>query len=525
MLERGHKLKVGEVGIVGYVAGANEHRIALDVGEDAVYFDNPDMPHTRSELALPLTYRGQVIGVLDAQSTEPNAFSEEDVSSLQIMADQLATAIENARLFSETQGMLEETRELFDASQAIGAASSPAEVNQGILDYVSRTELDVARALLYDFTGEEPTHIVMAEEWSGDNRPLHPYGTRLPTADFALSRFIHPTEVVTVDDIHSDPRVDESVRMIMEVIRLRSFAVIPLTAGRRPIGGLLVGRDIPYSFSEKLVRNLWTLCGQGAIAIEGLRLLEETRRRAQELEAINEMGRTLTSVLDPSILLRQISDVTKARFGHDFVSIMLVEDNRLILADSSTIGSSDERLEPRSAIFDIHQPGLATDAARTGEPVLVNDVLSDPRYTTVPQLSATRSELVVPIAVKGNIIGVLNVHSNRPSAYDQTDMLLLQSLASQAGVAIENARLFTDAERTAWRELAAREIMANVQAASDVETILQVAVRGLGQALNAPRATVQLGVQASTERPVSSSRSRAPGFPIQEEDGGNGAGP
>jgi len=141
---------------------------------------------------------------------------------------------------------------------------------------------------------------------------------------------------------------------------------------------------------------------------------------------------------------------------------------------------------------------LLDDVAQTGRPILVNDVLGDPRFTTVPELGSTRSELVVPIEVKGSIIGVLDVHSNRPSAYDQTDVLLLQSLASQAGVAIENARLFTDAERTAWREQAAREIIARVQTATDVEQILQVAVRGLGQALSAPRAAVQLGVQESS---------------------------
>jgi len=101
MLERGHKLAVGKVGIVGYVAGTGEPRVALDVGEDAVFFDNPDLPETRSEMALPLISRGRVIGVLDVQSTETAAFSEEDVTTLQTMADQLAIAIENARLYQE----------------------------------------------------------------------------------------------------------------------------------------------------------------------------------------------------------------------------------------------------------------------------------------------------------------------------------------------------------------------------------------------------------------------------------------
>jgi GAF domain-containing protein len=107
MLERGHRLRVGEQGIVGYVASTGHPRIALDVGVDAVYFDNPDMPETRSEMALPLSIAGQIIGALDLQSKEQNAFLEEDVDILSIMADQVTVAIQNARLFEDLQDALE----------------------------------------------------------------------------------------------------------------------------------------------------------------------------------------------------------------------------------------------------------------------------------------------------------------------------------------------------------------------------------------------------------------------------------
>jgi GAF domain-containing protein len=103
MLERGHRLRVGQVGIVGHVASTGEPRIALDVGEDATHFANPDLPNTRSEMALPLLVQERVVGVLDVQSTEEAAFSEDDMAILQTMADQLATAIANARLFEQVQ--------------------------------------------------------------------------------------------------------------------------------------------------------------------------------------------------------------------------------------------------------------------------------------------------------------------------------------------------------------------------------------------------------------------------------------
>lgn len=110
MLEKKHALKVGETGIVGYVAESLRARIALDVGADAVYFNNPDLPDTRSEMALPLVASGRILGILDVQSTEARAFIEEDIATIQILADQLAIAIQNANLFTETEHALEGAR-------------------------------------------------------------------------------------------------------------------------------------------------------------------------------------------------------------------------------------------------------------------------------------------------------------------------------------------------------------------------------------------------------------------------------
>ncbi|HAX68715.1 MAG TPA: hypothetical protein DCY14_03825 [Anaerolineae bacterium] len=110
MLEKGHQLKVGETGIVGFVAENLQARIALDVGADAVFFNNPDLPNTRSEMALPLVATGQILGVLDVQSTEPQAFTEDDVATVQILAEQIAVAIQNTNLFSETEKALESAR-------------------------------------------------------------------------------------------------------------------------------------------------------------------------------------------------------------------------------------------------------------------------------------------------------------------------------------------------------------------------------------------------------------------------------
>jgi GAF domain-containing protein len=101
MLARGHRLKVDDLSMVGYVSKQGKARVALDVGKEAVYFDNPDLPLTRSEISLPLLSGETVMGVLDVQSEQESAFADEDIALLSTLADQVSIAIENARLFSD----------------------------------------------------------------------------------------------------------------------------------------------------------------------------------------------------------------------------------------------------------------------------------------------------------------------------------------------------------------------------------------------------------------------------------------
>ena len=143
MLDRKHKLRVGAEGIVGTVASSGEARIALDVGEDAVYFNNPDLPQTRSEMALPLIAGGEVQGILDIQSLEANAFSADDIPTLQILADQLAIAMQNARMLRDTQ------EALFAARKATGEISKQGWQamlkNIGATGYIGLSHGDVVR--------------------------------------------------------------------------------------------------------------------------------------------------------------------------------------------------------------------------------------------------------------------------------------------------------------------------------------------------------------------------------------------
>jgi GAF domain-containing protein len=144
MLARGFRQRVGQVGIVGYVTAVGRARIALDVGEDATFFNYPDLPTTRSEIALPLKSGSTILGVLNLQSEEPAAFSDHDIEALSLLADQVSIIIQNARLYDETQSALSEAQSVF--SKTIQTSwNEIVESEKGVFQFVNGQFKEVSR--------------------------------------------------------------------------------------------------------------------------------------------------------------------------------------------------------------------------------------------------------------------------------------------------------------------------------------------------------------------------------------------
>lgn len=255
MLSRNHRLKVGQVGIVGNVAASGVSRIAGDIGMDSTYFNNPLLPNTRSEIALPLKAGETLIGVFDVQSEKPEAFSQDDISILQIMADQLALAIQRVRLTNEQQDNL---HQLATAYQNFTLSSWNAFTR----------DTDSKQGYAYD--GMHVTQL--------DNYPLE--------SRDALAKG-HTLVLPSLNK--KDPN--------------SSALAVPLKL-RDQVIGILTIQFNTESITSDTINLVEETAGRLAIALENARLYTETQKIAERERAISEVSNRLTASVNIENILR-----------------------------------------------------------------------------------------------------------------------------------------------------------------------------------------------------------------------------
>ncbi len=252
MLARGHRLKVGAEGIVGYVVERGEARIALDVGSDTVHFITAELPETRSEMTLPLFSGGRLLGALDIQSREPNAFSNEDILVMRVLADQVSMAINNALLFEQLQTSLESERRAYGD--------------------VSRTAW---RNLLQD-----------RREW----------GYRFADNKVSGARGAWPASM---------QEASRSGKIIRTAPGERPTLDVPVLISGEPIGVLHLRKaQNDREWNDEEVALIQALSEQLSQAINSARLYEETQRRAAQEQVTAEIATQLRQTLDIDAVLR-----------------------------------------------------------------------------------------------------------------------------------------------------------------------------------------------------------------------------
>jgi PAS domain S-box-containing protein len=453
MLERGHSLPVGTVGIVGYVAATNEPRVVLDVDEDSAFFSNVDLPDTRSEAALPLAIRGQVIGVLDVQSTELAAFSEDDVAVLRVLADQLAIAIENARLVERTEAQLQELSIL---SGEFGA------------DAVGRL-LSAERSLGFVY----------------DRVDISPLDTSPAAHQLAVER----GERVLVSEEDTEGPV----------------MAVPLRIRGQIIGSLGVEAEDGRGWSPEEIAVIEAVSEQVAQALESAQLFAEAQRSAQQMQALYETSRTISSSMEEEALMRSVMESVQRTLGCELVLIASVNEEARTIGVQYSLWRGQWDSAPEWVDMSRHsldQPGILADIYYTGRTETVREW--DGRFDrkTWDEFGLGRFlRVYMPITLRDRTLGVIQAiyGKSAKASVGEDEKQMLSAFMDQAAVALENVRLFEQTRLRAERERQIYDITTKIRRSPDIATILQTAVEELGQALRADRAVVRLTAKPHEE--------------------------
>ena len=318
MKAQGHRLAVGDTSMVGWTVYHRQPRVTLYAQEDAVRFANPLLPRTRSEMTLPMIMGDEILGVLNVQSTEEAAFDDDDVRTLQSMANQVAVALDNARRVADETRLLEATSPVYRASSRLAQASTVDEVADAIIASVSETGADGCTVVQFQYSPEgTPQALLYLGVWRRDREPQFRRGMRLPIGESPfpfemVSTLWTVADVADIDQASADvdpasadvdPASGEgqllpsSARQVFIATGARALVNIPLRVGEQVIGQVVVLRASAGPFSEGALRLYEMLSDQAAVALERARLLDEAQRRAdreqQTRQAVDHIRRAM----------------------------------------------------------------------------------------------------------------------------------------------------------------------------------------------------------------------------------------
>jgi signal transduction histidine kinase len=425
-----------------------------------------------SWLGLPLLVNDELVGVLRLDHTEIGHFTEHDAHLGLAFAEQAAVAIKNARLFAAEQRVAERTHELATLLHVARTVTLTLDIEHLlglILDQLktvvaysaaSIMTLDNGMFQTRAYRGPFPEDRALQIRYRPDNQ-----------MDEAVLTTQQP---YFIPDLHDNSPIARYFQSIAGVGfaalygQTHAWLRLPLVVKERVIGVLTLHHSTPNYYLSRHIELVMAFAGQAAVAVENASLFEARQRRAEQFRIISEVGQRITSILDVDQLLGQTARLIQEAFGYYHVHIGLIEGELVVFKPAAGVWHNEPQCICCNLVrVRVGQEGLTGRVAAVGEPILVADVSRDPRYIPVAE-GQTGSNLVLPLKVKGQVIGVLDVESERISAFDAGDLIVLQSLANQVAVAIENARLYEQAQQLAAlqeRQKLARELHDSVSQA------------------------------------------------------------
>jgi signal transduction histidine kinase len=393
-------------------------------------------------LGVPLRYRDRIIGVLNVYGKERRTFHEGEIGLLSAFADHAAIALENARLFALSQRRLERAQALFETGRAVGGTLNLA----GLFDLIIAKTVEHLRVgkcalFLAEVQGGE---MALTYEAGWGLSPSFIADDRQGVGEGTTGKAVLLRRPVWTADILNDPAISLSPRLraLIETEGYRAVLSAPILAQGEPIGALVVYRDKVGPFGDEEVEFLQSLANQAGSAIHNAQLFADLRGQTERLGSLIGVSRLIGSSLELQHVLTTIVRTCTELLGMDAASLSTLDEREGILEAQVDYGLTE--VESRTPARLEVGAGFAGRVLAERRVLVSADFAEDPRVAD--RAWARREGLVaaagIPLLVGDKALGVLAIFNRSPRSFSEADMTLLSSFASQAAIALENARLF-----------------------------------------------------------------------------------
>jgi GAF domain-containing protein/CheY-like chemotaxis protein len=473
---------LGSTGFAAHVLRTRETLVINEGMEEASdrygSFTLPGTKDEKSAVFVPLVVGEQARGVISLIDMErEHAFSTSDVRLLQTLANAMSVALENARLFDETQRLFKESEQRAAELAIINSVQHAlaAELNmQGIYDAVGAKIREIfhhadvgiriydpqTRLLHFPFTYESGKRIHLESEPLGDTGfTVHVMRTREPL----------------VINEHMAREVEKHGSSIMPGTQMEKSAVlVPLVAGDQARGSIsLIDMEREHAFSASDVRLLQTLANSMSVALENARLFDETQRRTRETAALAEVGRDISSTLDLATVMDRIARHAKDLLNAGSSAIFLPDGGGQIYRTIVAVGDIAQAIQ--STTIQVGE-GIIGSLVQSGRAELINDTQADPRAIQIPGTGREAHErmMVAPLMAGQTVKGVMAVWRTGGEPYGESELEFLVGLSLQATVAIENARLFAESQQRAAELATVNTVSRELAGKLDLSNLLEL---------------------------------------------------
>jgi sigma-B regulation protein RsbU (phosphoserine phosphatase) len=419
--------------------------------------------------AVPLIEQGITLGVLQVTRPKGPEFKQRELDMLERLAGAVAVSLIASHRVAVERFRLNQLNLVREVSAQIANVLNVNELASRVTELIQQTFHYYYVAIFTLQEGSTSLRFRSSAMAPRKGKQKVSVALEVEIGQGLIGQAAAEGEQILVDDVKQDPHY----RFIDSLPETRSEVALPLKMGDRVLGVLDVQSDQPSAFHPNDLLILGALADTIGRAVEGARLYMDLRRRADQLTLVAEVGKSVSSSLELQTLMNNAAALIHDRFGYPYVHLFTVHPNRRLIQYQAGSGERSRNLEGYTLSLDDPE-GIIPWVAREGQTVLVNDVKKDERYRPSPQRPEdTNSELCVPLLYRAEVVGMLDIQSDKSNAFTEDDRFIFEAVADNIATAIHNADLYRSEQ---WRRQVAdglREVAGLVSADASVDDVLE----------------------------------------------------